>query len=202
MDFDRLVFPPPIAALVIGMFHALLHALMPLVGGWALRRGSGCVGGGAAGGGAEEDARSRRSRQASGRHAVPAVPCAACLAGTARATRRLLLTPRTPRLLPFLPPLPPRPGRLPCWVAASWAMCSTTPRTGRCTAAGEHRGHGGGNGQSQLWGLACLGSPGGRRRAASALALLPAALVSSHKGFTKPRGAPGAQLLHARPFAG
>ncbi|PSC67533.1 Fatty Acid 2-hydroxylase [Micractinium conductrix] len=43
MDFDRLVFPPPIAALVIGMFHALLHALMPLA--WA----SSLLGGGIVG---------------------------------------------------------------------------------------------------------------------------------------------------------
>ncbi|KAL4424625.1 hypothetical protein ABPG77_002243 [Micractinium sp. CCAP 211/92] len=29
MDFDRLVFPPAIAALVIALFHALLHQLLP-----------------------------------------------------------------------------------------------------------------------------------------------------------------------------
>lgn len=31
MDFDRLVFPPAIAAVVIALFHALLHQLLPLV---------------------------------------------------------------------------------------------------------------------------------------------------------------------------
>ena len=32
MDFDRLVFPPLPAALVMGIFYALLHALAPVVG--------------------------------------------------------------------------------------------------------------------------------------------------------------------------
>lgn len=31
MDFDRLVFPPGIAALVIAVFYVLLHQLLPVV---------------------------------------------------------------------------------------------------------------------------------------------------------------------------
>lgn len=43
MDFDRLVFPPAIAALVIGVFYALLHAIMPMVGCVLLCVLGGCV---------------------------------------------------------------------------------------------------------------------------------------------------------------
>ncbi|KAI3426116.1 hypothetical protein D9Q98_008495 [Chlorella vulgaris] len=43
MDFDRLVFPPAIAAVVIALFHALLHQLLPL--SWA----SSLLGGGVVG---------------------------------------------------------------------------------------------------------------------------------------------------------
>lgn len=32
MDFDRLVFPPAAAAIVIALFYWLLHALLPMVG--------------------------------------------------------------------------------------------------------------------------------------------------------------------------
>lgn len=110
MDFDRLVFPPPIAALIIGLFHLLLHALMPLV-----RR--------AAAGGAGEAPSSRPAPGA----------CPARRATHAAAPWRARPPPAHPSPVSAPRRLACRPGRRRCWGAAWWAMFCTTPPIGRCT---------------------------------------------------------------------
>lgn len=122
MDFDRLVFPPPIAALVIGLFHLLLHALLPLVSVAEAGAGRGrrCCDGRAAAAAGRLRARCLRAQclpmDAAAAAAAQPAPCCA---------------PHRPP--PHPSPCSPGPAR--CWAAAWPGTCCTTPRTGRCTRA-------------------------------------------------------------------